>query len=46
MLVMQIYMISYMLDSMGYLLINREIVSQDVPDFEYSPKKEFNGISC
>lgn len=33
----QIYMISYMLDGVGFLLINREIVSEDVPDFEYTP---------
>jgi len=32
-----IYMISYMLDGAGFLLINREIVSADVPDFEYTP---------
>jgi len=35
----QIYMISYMLDGDGFLLINREVVSQDVPDFEYSPSE-------
>jgi molybdopterin adenylyltransferase len=39
----QIYMVSYMLDGAGFLLINREIVSEDVPDFEYSPTKEFAG---
>ncbi len=39
----QIYMISYMLDGEGYLIINREIVSRDVPDFEYTPKPEFKG---
>ena len=39
----QVYMISYMLDGQGYLVINREIVSTDVPDFEYSPSEEFHG---
>jgi len=39
----QIYMISYMLDGEGYLIINREIVSRDVPHFEYTPKPEFKG---
>jgi DNA polymerase epsilon subunit 1 len=33
----QIYMISYMCDGKGFLIINREFVSQDVPDFEYTP---------
>ena len=27
----------------GYLLINREIVSEDVEDFEYTPKPEYKG---
>lgn len=39
----QIYMVSYMLDRVGFLLINREVVSEDVPDFEYSPTDEFRG---
>lgn len=39
----QIYMISYMLNDHGYLIINRSIVSEDIPDFEYTPKKEFKG---
>lgn len=39
----QIYMISYMLDGRGFLIINRAIVSQDVPDFEYTPKPAFTG---
>ena len=29
--------------SQGYLLINREVVSADVEDFEYTPKPEFEG---
>lgn len=34
----QIMMISYMIDGQGYLITNREIVSRDVDDFEYTPK--------
>ena len=36
-------MISYMLDGQGYLIINRAIVSKDIDDFEYTPKKEYPG---
>ena len=39
----QIMMISYMIDTQGYLIINREIISQDIDDFEYTPKKEYPG---
>ena len=39
----QIMMISYMVDGQGYLIVNREIVSEDVEDFEYTPKPEFDG---
>ncbi|KAJ6622010.1 DNA polymerase epsilon catalytic subunit 1 [Pseudolycoriella hygida] len=39
----QIMMISYMIDGQGYLITNREIVSHDVEDFEYTPKPEFEG---
>ena len=39
----QVFMISYMLDGQGYLIINREIVSEDVEDFEYTPKPEYKG---
>ena len=31
-------MISYMVDGQGYLIINREVVSMDIDDFEYTPK--------
>lgn len=27
----------------GYLITNREIVSEDVEDFEYTPRPEFEG---
>uniref|UniRef100_A0A182TGS6 DNA polymerase epsilon catalytic subunit n=1 Tax=Anopheles melas TaxID=34690 RepID=A0A182TGS6_9DIPT len=39
----QIMMISYMIDGQGYLITNREIISGDVNDFEYTPKPEFEG---
>ncbi|CAL1292777.1 unnamed protein product [Larinioides sclopetarius] len=39
----QIMMISYMIDGQGFLITNREIVSKDVDDFEYTPKPEFEG---
>lgn len=39
----QIMMISYMIDGQGYLITNREIISMDVDDFEYTPKPEFEG---
>jgi len=38
-----VMMISYMIDKTGYLIINREVVSQDIGDFEYTPKPEFEG---
>ncbi|KAG7176387.1 DNA polymerase epsilon catalytic subunit A-like [Homarus americanus] len=39
----QIMMISYMIDGQGYLITNREIVGEDVEDFEYTPRPEFEG---
>jgi DNA polymerase epsilon subunit 1 len=39
----QIMMISYMIDGAGYLITNREIVSEDIEDFEYTPKDEYPG---
>ncbi len=39
----QIMMISYMIDEHGYLITNREIVSEDIEDFEYTPKDEYEG---
>ena len=39
----QVFMISYMLDRQGYLIINREVVGEDIGDFEYTPKPEFEG---
>ncbi|XP_061936089.1 DNA polymerase epsilon catalytic subunit A isoform X2 [Apis cerana] len=40
----QIMMISYMIDGQGYLITNREIISCDIEDFEYTPKPEFEGF--
>ncbi|DBA81285.1 TPA: hypothetical protein ACH3X2_006902 [Trebouxia sp. C0005] len=39
----QVFMISYMVDRQGYLIVNREVVSEDINDFEYTPKPEFEG---
>lgn len=39
----QIFMISYMVDKEGYLIINREVVSENISNFEYTPKSEFEG---
>lgn len=39
----QIMMISYMIDGQGFLITNREIVSEDIDDFEYTPKPEYDG---
>ena len=39
----QIMMISYMIDGLGFLLTNRQIVSRDISDFEYTPKPEYEG---
>lgn len=38
-------MISYMIDKQGFLITNREVVSEDIQDFEYTPKPEFEGAS-
>lgn len=38
-------MISYMVDKQGYLIVNREVVSEDINDFEYTPKPEFEGTT-
>ena len=36
-------MISYMIDGEGFLITNREIVSENISDFEYTPKPEYPG---
>ena len=38
-----IIMISMMCDSSGILIVNRDIVSEDIANFEYTPKPEFEG---
>lgn len=39
----QVMMISYMIDGQGYLIVNRDIVSEDIEDFEYTPKDGYEG---
>ncbi|XP_016378501.1 DNA polymerase epsilon catalytic subunit A-like, partial [Sinocyclocheilus rhinocerous] len=39
----QIMMLSYMIDGQGFLITNREIVSEDIEDFEFTPKPEYEG---
>ena len=36
-------MISYMIDGQGYLIISRDIVGEDIENFEYTPKPAFPG---
>lgn len=39
----QVMMISWMVDGRGFLAINREVVSEDINDFEFNPHPEFKG---
>lgn len=39
----QVFMISYMIDCKGFLIVNREVVGADITDFEYTPKPEYDG---
>lgn len=39
----QVMMISYMVDGQGYLITNREIVGEDIEDFEYTPRDGYDG---
>eukprot|EP00768_Dysnectes_brevis_P005400 gnl/Dysnectes_brevis/3887_a5028_282.p1 GENE.gnl/Dysnectes_brevis/3887_a5028_282~~gnl/Dysnectes_brevis/3887_a5028_282.p1 ORF type:complete len:2152 (+),score=783.83 gnl/Dysnectes_brevis/3887_a5028_282:42-6497(+) len=39
----EVMMISYMLDEQGFLIVNRAIVSEDIQNFEYTPKPEYYG---
>ncbi|KAH8888486.1 DUF1744-domain-containing protein [Thozetella sp. PMI_491] len=39
----QVMMISYMIDGQGFLITNREIVAEDIADFDYTPKPEYPG---
>lgn len=38
-----IFMISYMIDGQGYLIISRHVVGKDVANFEYTPKPKYPG---
>ena len=38
-----IYMISYMVNGQGYLILSTHVVSEDVADFEYTPKPGYPG---
>ncbi|KAL0219689.1 hypothetical protein P9112_005342 [Eukaryota sp. TZLM1-RC] len=38
-----IMMISYMIDGHGYLITNREVVSEDISDFDFNPMPEYQG---
>ena len=42
----QVFMISYMLDKQGYLIVNREVVGADIGPFEYTPKPEYEGAAA
>lgn len=42
-LIDQVMMISYMIDGQGFLITNREIVSENIADFDYTPKAEYEG---
>ena len=33
-----------MIDKQGFLILNREVVSEDSEDFEYTPKPEYPGL--
>ncbi|KAF7798090.1 hypothetical protein EIP86_009304 [Pleurotus ostreatoroseus] len=39
----QVMMISYMIDGQGFLITNRDIVSEDIDDFEYTPREGYEG---
>lgn len=39
----QVMMVSYMIDGQGFLITNREIISEDIGDFDYTPKPEYPG---
>eukprot|EP00746_Dinoflagellata_sp_MGD_P145157 gnl/MRDRNA2_/MRDRNA2_77802_c0_seq1.p1 gnl/MRDRNA2_/MRDRNA2_77802_c0~~gnl/MRDRNA2_/MRDRNA2_77802_c0_seq1.p1 ORF type:complete len:2564 (-),score=510.18 gnl/MRDRNA2_/MRDRNA2_77802_c0_seq1:8-7699(-) len=40
----QIMMISIMVDQIGFLITNRQIVGADLDDFEYTPKPQYEGV--
>ena len=38
-----IFMISYMIDGQGYLIISRHVVGSDIQNFEYTPSPKYPG---
>ena len=38
-----IMLISYMIDGDGFLITNRSIITEEIEDFQYTPKPEFDG---
>lgn len=40
----EIMMISYMVNGNGFLIVNRQIISSDVDNFEYTPRPEYKVI--
>jgi DNA polymerase epsilon subunit 1 len=40
----QITMISYMVDGAGFLITNRDIISEHIDDFEYTPARGYEGF--
>lgn len=39
----EVMMISWMLDGKGYLVINRQVVTEDIGDFSFDPHPDFKG---
>lgn len=39
----EVFMISYMIDGRGFLIISRTVVAENIDDFEYTPKPNFPG---
>ena len=38
----QVMMISYIVDGQGFLITNREVVGDDVQNFEYAPRSDYD----
>jgi DNA polymerase epsilon subunit 1 len=38
----QVMMISYVIDGCGFLITNREVVGDDVTNFEYAPREDYD----
>ena len=36
-----IFLISYVIDGHGYLIVNRTVISADIHEFDFTPKKEY-----